>query len=979
MNARKLALPLLVAIACLAAGLTVLPAAAATKGGSGPHAKPRKLHVDSIRVGTAEGPLVVRVAADVHSEVSLRLDGKPVKTEFEFDGPKAQRIALLTADGLHPGANRLRIRSIRKGVTRVAERTVKVPGWALLADAGEDVDTPHHTHARVGAAPPPGTGPTGADVNYSWKIVERPTGAEAGLADKDSPEPTLETKDTGTYVLQETADPEGNGDPTAHDQVTVAVTPNDPPIGVRIYVAPPGGTTVIGIGEDSYGGPNPISFAIVERSTRNVVDSGGVNDDDAGMRRLAGAVDTWSTGDRYMKYLLIVDGNHGIGAARTEDFMNIVRKAGVGLPSAEDFASLRAGRPFTIIGTLGAPAGTAVTRFPGAYDPALPTMVSGYLQRNPANANQYEYVNGEKPAFDTKAAGSTPTANKMSIAGQTYTGTLPAGATGGFHVVVLESLSLRQLSNQVLVTNKDGADNRALQADAGRALASAIDQPGGPTVFVQAVGTVKGAGPEFESLVKPLVRLGANPNLVNALDGSTSDGNPVGFAFVGRLGAVEPPAESSNAYDRGPYPAPHYPAPRLVGTLARGLTSAFVPNVFSTPTAAAPNGSVNTALIGLAYQERQGWPDLPGTPEESAKAQKFLCEAMGLCLDANTCQTVRECFWVRYSTDWNLKLTLLTNARYPGDVHGYSEPTFVADKAELVEETAAVQNVKQYLEKLQAPFEKSALGSYVDLQGISKTIYQSVQVPPEDNSTSWVLGLIGKVAALGGFAGPPISAAAAGLAATFGLASYLTTKSGEPIVGTEITARADKLGDELVNRIELAGQQSERLGTILVSDYSKLTTASRHIDTDWVLPPTLGSTAEAFRAASKQWFYEALIPTAFPYLIRVNSGNARSTECQIGGYGWPNQPDTFQMNAIVGYADNGSPITNDFFFTKGIGGGASPNNSIGDEMFRPPGTPNPGLGIEKLQFFTPRVFDGWISHAISGTSGCSVGWLPHHF
>ena len=82
------------------------------------------------------------------------------------------------------------------------------------------------------------------------------------------------------------------------------------------------------------------------------------------------------------------------------------------------------------------------------------------------------------------------------------------------------------------------------------------------------------------------------------------------------------------------------------------------------------------------------------------------------------------------------------------------------------------------------------------------------------------------------------------------------------------------------------------------------------------------------------------------------------------------------MNATVGYDDNGSPINGIFYFTTGIGGGSSPPAQLTDEMFRPRSGPNPGLGIEKLQFFTPRIFNGKIAHAINGTFRCALGWLP---
>jgi hypothetical protein len=91
---------------------------------------------------------------------------------------------------------------------------------------------------------------------------------------------------------------------------------------------------------------------------------------------------------------------------------------------------------------------------------------------------------------------------------------------------------------------------------------------------------------------------------------------------------------------------------------------------------------------------------------------------------------------------------------------------------------------------------------------------------------------------------------------------------------------------------------------------------------------------------------------------------------------WENQPDMFQANATVGYDKDGHPITADFFFTKGIGRNASPPASLGDEMFRPRGGENPGLGIEKLRFFTPRSFGGSVYHAMQGLETCALGWLP---
>jgi hypothetical protein len=238
------------------------------------------------------------------------------------------------------------------------------------------------------------------------------------------------------------------------------------------------------------------------------------------------------------------------------------------------------------------------------------------------------------------------------------------------------------------------------------------------------------------------------------------------------------------------------------------------------------------------------------------------------------------------------------------------------------------------------------------------------------------MDLAGKVISVGGFAPPPASNAARGLAAVFALGAYLSTSKGQPILGTQIKAKTKELGQELLSRVELAGRATNRLGLLIVSDYGKLTYANEHMYSGWKLQDE-EKAASDIRVAAKQWFYQALIPTAYPYLIRTSAGitNARSLDCQTGGtFSWPNQPDMFQMQATVGYGTNGVPQKAVFFFAKGIGKDASPPASLGDEMFRPRN--KDGLGMEKMLFFSPRVFGGRLIHAATGTWACKAAWLP---
>ena len=52
---------------------------------------------------------------------------------------------------------------------------------------------------------------------------------------------------------------------------------------------------------------------------------------------------------------------------------------------------------------------------------------------------------GEYPHFDTRLPSSPANGNTMNVNGVTYTDTLPAGSTGGFHVVALNRRTLKPL------------------------------------------------------------------------------------------------------------------------------------------------------------------------------------------------------------------------------------------------------------------------------------------------------------------------------------------------------------------------------------------------------------------------------------------------------------------------------------------------------------------------------------------------------
>jgi hypothetical protein len=987
MNARRLLPALVVGCACIGLSGASAPASdAARSSGSA------TLKVESLRVGTKASPLTLRVRAGIAADVTLWVNGRRVKQPFEMVGKRSQQIELRATDGLRTGANKLRMRTVRGGVVHTAKRTAQVPRWALLANAGADAAAVVHARSRLGAKP--ALGASRSAVSHSWRIVKRPLGSRVALRARDNPRSILHARTPGTYILQLEANPDGSG-PSAYDQVTVTVNPPDPPIGAPIETID-AKSGAISIDGDSYGG-GAISYVVLARATREpatvpgpdpskpVAVAGSVQADAAGIARLAELAQTYgaaSGSGNYMKYLMIVSGRTGLPKAQAEPFATLVKDLGADHLTTENFSSLAAGQEFSVIGIPGAPGGAATIRIPAVYTPKISGAIRGFLQKsagtNPGKDPYYEYVASERPHFDTRAAGSTDRVNKMLLDGKTLTGTLPDDASAGFHLVVLESLTLRVLDERVLKTNGTG-NNRDTQRRAGEDLAQAIVRAGGPIVLLQTIGKPKAAGPEWGRVVNALGGLGVNRQYVNALDGTTE------YALVARLGGDAPPAEASTAYDHGYYPAPNYPPARLVGVLARARTSAFEPNMSATPTAKNPTGAINLALIDIAYQPSKPWPPLgPGAkkPGEATAAQTYICKRMGFCQPVSSCPNLRDCFWERFTSNWTLKAGELRTLEFPKDPTAFEgtkvEPeVFVEVRDQLAKEAGAVADVQFFLDQLQKPFDLSVAGSHLQFDKIADGIWNSLPRPATDNSTAWTLGLIGKVINVGVFAGPPISIGAAGLAASFGLASYLSDKKGQPIFASPVKSRAQELGTELIARVNLARRTMATLGELIVSDSGKLKAAKEMIDSDWgkVDPARM---VEPLEDASKQWFYEALIPTAYPYLIRGNAGNARFFDCRLrDAIAWPNQPDTYQMGATSGYDEAGNPIRDIFFFTRGIGGGSSPSAAIGDEMFRPQeGVPNPGLGIEKLSFFTPRLFGGKIAHAVNGAGQCQLGWLP---
>ena len=531
------------------------------------------------------------------------------------------------------------------------------------------------------------------------------------------------------------------------------------------------------------------------------------------------------------------------------------------------------------------------------------------------------------------------------------------------------------VGNQVLKTNVRFSDqDPAWQQAVAENLKKIVDRPSGATVLVQSFGKPKPAGPEWNGITDQLAKLGGNRLLINGLDGTTE------YALVGRVGADGPPR-------RPVPPTTRAPTARLPGLrhassgCSRGRSSAaFEPTATNIPTTVDEDGGTNLDLLEIAYQPLSSWPPLaPGAPADDAtKAEQYICQQLGFCKAASSCPDLRSCYWQKPGSNWALKYSTLSTMPSPGEGQGFESTTFEAVKATLKPEVAAVANVNDYLDRLQEPLIRAEGRSYVDLQGVGQGIYDSLQ-RPAGTSIAPGLNIISAIAGIFGLLEGPVGQMGGGTRSVVHVRARLRRRlrPADPWRGRQGARFADGRGALRPRRPRpardvgprpAAGQRPRQADGRRRPCRQRLEPADKNDD---------AQTVQNLRTASKQWFYEALVPVAYPYLVRANS---QRPESQLphpdAPRAWPNQPDDAQMVATVGYGDGGAG-NGIFFFTQGIGGGAR----------RPPGSatrcsprslPRPHrAGDREARVLHPARLQRQIAHAVNGppsarSAGCQT-------
>ncbi len=488
-------------------------------------------------------------------------------------------------------------------------------------------------------------------------------------------------------------------------------------------------------------------------------------------------------------------------------------------------------------------------------------QLAGWLRPGiPTDSEQplYTFVNPERFAFETKAAGSATT-NTISVASAKYPATLPAGATAGFEVLVLGPDREPELGTPVAFGTNSSSPAAGQAAEEEM---TALLKRAGPdqTVIVQSIGDPDPASPATAALGQAMKSMGASPWTFFELDGKG------GYAFVGNGFGQERSeyqpvrsevAETSEALVHS-VSSEAEGGGSLSGLLTRNAESALSPGL------ADSLGTPNYELDQVAYQPGEPWP-LNESPGDIAATQ-YMAKQLGLESGPGSCfQTEVEAFRASYCNRAINPLGIairLSELEYPtGESEPFTEEEFKAVRKQLKIELVDVSQVRELIKALQEPIQ--AQGPAVDAQEIAGQILESLPPGKASNATAADLSIANSILHAGSNL-PAAGEALGAIGAVLGLASEIAQENSEFAPNWHIQTDADKIGKTVKERL---GEMSKGMRTVedlLVSDWGKLSTAAADASSRWGINGQLTNIQiSTMELGIKQWMWKAILPGAF--------------------------------------------------------------------------------------------------------------------
>lgn len=905
----------------LRTGLSALLVAALVLVGIGAEA-PRssaigkRTHGPVIVVKTAHrtrGTIVLHVTTRSQlRKAVVRLDGHRVDARLPHRRGKRRTIVLDAADGLHFGRNRIAVKvRTRGGATAIVRDVVRVKRDAPLPA----IQRPRQVVARdlVRLDGRMTRSAHGGKLGFHWAVVGAPVGARFSLRGADGPRPRLIASAPGNYRVALTVNEQSRAEraataSAAEDGPGCTVPPlkvssatiQSGPIGsTPLARLPKGALTVVRGDQAASAESGPEPRAVPGCATTVEAVQVGSN-----LAPIGAAVDTRAQyeeaegiriGDAFYPYPPNEEGE-GLFILLNARTLKVIATDTPVLNYSHRFLALQLVQKQAPIGDVlvvsGARYGccaanhsnpatgySAVERFSEGQDwqvfenagsPLNPIdeserqlygQLAGWLRPGislDGESPRYTFVNPERFAFDTQAAGSA-TSNTISVGSGEYPATLPAEASAGFEVLILGPDREPELGTPVAFGTNSSSPQTGLLAEFEM---STLLKKAGPqqTVIVQSIGDPKPASPTTTFLAEAMARMGASPWTFYALDGNG------GYAFVGNGFGQERSeyqsvrsevAETSEALVHS-VSSEVEGGGSLHGLLTRNTESGLSPGL------ADSLGTPNYELDQVTYQPGVPWP-LSESPGDVAATQ-YMAKQLGLGSGSGSCfQTEVEVFRASYcdrAMDPLATAIELGQLQYPaGESEPFSEEQFKEVQAQLKKELIDVSHVRELIRALQEPIQ--AQSPAVDAQGIAGQILQALPPRQVGNATAGKLSLANSILHAGSNL-PAVGEALGAIAAVLGVAGEIAQENGEFAPDWQIQTDADEVGEKVKKRL---AEMSAGMGTIeevLVSDWGKLSTAAADARTSWGINSQLAQLqTSTMELGINQWMWKAILPGAF--------------------------------------------------------------------------------------------------------------------
>jgi hypothetical protein len=783
------------------------------------------------RVRTHPLKIVVRHAHDGLHGLKSTLNGHKIAGEFGATRRGRRRASVSSSHGLRHGKNVLRV-AVRRPNGKWRRTTVRfrVAHRRPLAGAGRDrrVVVRRGARLRGSAARAPGRVARAVRrINYHWKLIKAPkrsklgrrakvsssaVAARSALSDADARAPAFTPDVPGPYTFKLTT---GDGSRSTYDKVTLRSVPPTPLVRTSTLVdeRPPGRLIQPGPGirvgstvyrGDAAGGDDWLQVVVLDRATLGLVSN-----------KTYSCTYPFNCGPTVANDLKVLDDTKLVIAASHNNYSaphDIVRAlAPIGFPklSSADVARLESspGGTVSAIGVPGQPAGQANVNVVPGGQPGEGRM-DGYL--TPDQFFNFGWLPADRFEFDTRAAGDgSRGTNTMRIAGKDYSVDITGPGAAGVHQVLVFDGRSFDLREQRQFDTNDIDDSEAHINEMTEFLRTKVRA--GDVVFISSVvdgerssALADGASSQsMNKLADTIASLGGTRHVFNTCGPSDT----CRYSLVGWGGAGEGSGEeTSTQKDSKPGDA------RLSGALTRDRRSLFKPQ--NTSITDQPPG----ALAHLLIQPATAWPLADGPQAQQAIAY------IG-SQDKRLGADPRSAYWTQPfdQATWDQIADVVSGLKYPGAGHGFSMDDFTAAQKELVQEMTWVGDVRAYLKALSSPFADNAISSWANLQVIADKSKAALK-PPDQKYLMLALDVVNGLLDIAGVATAEKTVVAEVIAVVYTVAlEYLTQDRGGDSID-EISADANDLAAQLVDRLQSAQASFRGIGNIIVSDYAKLKT-----------------------------------------------------------------------------------------------------------------------------------------------------------